>query len=344
MFKRNTIALWFVLFCICVACTASVSASELRDLFKQVNPAVVTIHTEGKHLEGGGLVSIVGLGSGCLIDRQRVLTAAHVVQTADKVAVEFPSGEVIIARVVASEPSADIALLKLQKEPANITPVPLGDSDLAETGDDVFVVGSPYGIGHTLTVGYISGRHTPGDAYSGLFATELLQTDAAINQGNSGGPMFNMSGEVIGVVSHIVTQSGGWEGLGFVVTSNMVKRLLLEQPGFWSGMQGHVLQGELADLLNLPTPGVGLLVETVAEGSPAAKLGLRGGTVPAVIAGMSINLGGDIIIEAMDTPISEGKIIQNKLRNLRAGVTLRVKILRGGKPMNLVYQIMPEDM
>ena len=147
----------------------------------------------------------------------KVLTAAHVVQTADTVSVEFPNGEIVKAKVVSSEPPADIALLQLERVPASAVVAKLGDSDQVGVADQIFVVGAPYGISHTLTVGHISARRTPGGEQSELGLAEFFQTDAAVNQGNFGGPMFNMNGEVIGIVSHILSQSGGFEGLGFAV-------------------------------------------------------------------------------------------------------------------------------
>src|SRR5262249_56447683 len=112
-----------------------------------------------------------------------------------------------------------------------------------QIGEQVFIIGAPYGIGHTLSAGHISGRHEPDTVYHGLAKAEFLQTDAAINQGNSGGPMFNMQGQVIGIVSHIISKSGGFEGLGFVVSSNMARRVLLEAPSFLTGISAVLFTG-----------------------------------------------------------------------------------------------------
>src|SRR5262249_38699074 len=155
------------------------------------------------------------------------------------------TGETIPARVLTSEPAADVALLQLDHVPSKSVTAKLADSDAAEVGDEVFVVGAPIGMTHTLTVGYISARRNPNKFYSGLSRSEFFQTDAAINEGNSGGPMFNMRGEVIGIVSHILSKSGGSEGLGFVVTSNLASKLLLERNPFWSGVEGVLLSNEL---------------------------------------------------------------------------------------------------
>jgi S1-C subfamily serine protease len=147
-----------------------------------------------------------------------------------------------------------------------------------QIGEQVFVVGAPLGITHTLTVGHLSARHKPNATFSGMLTAEFFQTDAAINRGNSGGPMFDLKGEVIGIVSSILSQSGGSDGLGFAATSNIARRLLLDEPSVWSGLDGYLLIGEAARAFNLPVGfEAGLLVQRVALGSPADQLGVRGG-------------------------------------------------------------------
>ena len=205
-----------------LAWSGTVHASARGKVFKRVSGSVVVILTEEKVLPPdtyeGKKVSAQGLGSGVLVSKDgKVLTAAHVVQTADTVSVEFPNGEIVKAKVVSSEPPADVALLQLERVPASAVVAKLGDSDQVGVADQIFVVGAPYGISHTLTVGHISARRTPRGEQSELGLAEFFQTDAAVNQGNFGGPMFNMNGEVIGIVSHILSQSGGFEGLGFAV-------------------------------------------------------------------------------------------------------------------------------
>ena len=321
---------------------ASEAATQpLRDVFRQVKPGVVVIRTLERQLAPaqGGFVSMRGLGSGVLISNEGyVMTAAHVVQAADQVGVEFPDGHFSLAQVVASVPPADVALLKLEEMPAGIDPLPLGDSDHMEVGDEVFVVGAPYGLSHTLTVGHLSARHAPNRLAGNLTAVELFQTDAAINTGNSGGPMFNRQGEVVGIVSHILSQSGGFEGLGFAVTSNAARALLLEQPSFWSGLEGYLLTGELAALLNVPQPA-GVLVQRVAAQSPAADLGLEPSVVPAQIGGETLLLGGDIILEVLGIPItgdsSDFQRIQTALAEHPADAPIMVKVLRGGQVLEL---------
>ena len=202
----------------------------IAELFLEVNPAVVEIATIEQVVsdrETSGRVASRGLGSGFLISSDgQIMTAAHVVQVADEVSVRFVTGEVVTARVVASDPGADVALIQVASVPAGIKPVILGDSNPAAVGDQVFIIGAPYGIAHSLTGGHVRARRTPKQLFGYLEQVEILQTDAAINQGNSGGPMSDMRGEAIGIVSHILSTSGGFQGLGFVITSNMATRPL----------------------------------------------------------------------------------------------------------------------
>lgn len=319
-----------------------VAAGEVSDVFDKVHTSVVVIETVQRELVPRGqgtMTSVGGLGSGVLISADgKVMTAAHVVQTAESVMVTFVTGEEIPARILSTEPSADVALLQLEMPPpAAAYKALLGDSDAARVGDQVLVIGAPLGVSHTLTVGHISARRQPTHVMGEFELAEFLQTDAAINVGNSGGPMFNLQGEVIGLVSHIISQTGGSEGLGFAVSSNTARRLLLESAGVWSGMHGVVLQGRNAGILNLPVPS-GLLVQEVAAGSLAEKLGLRPGTVHATIEEEPILLGGDVIISVMGIPMAAADshtAIREKLIALGKGETIRVTVLRAGRKVEL---------
>ena len=170
---------------------------------------------------------------------------------------------------------------------------------------------------------------------------EFFQTDATINTGNSGGPMFNMKGEVVGIVSHNISKGGGSEGLGFVVTMNTAKQLLLERKSFWGGLEMFPLTDELADLLNLPARSTGYVVKTVANDSPGDRLGLRGGRMIVRIAGQDVPLGGDIIMSIEGIPASPANVprIREHMAGLPAGAPYKVTILRAGQVLELTGQM-----
>ncbi|MCB1861101.1 MAG: trypsin-like peptidase domain-containing protein [Gammaproteobacteria bacterium] len=319
------------------------AASDLSDLFVRVREAVVVVGAESDYLPGPDGVRPTGgigsLGSGVLITQEgRVLTAAHLVQAADRVVVRFASGATVGARVVTSAPFADVALLQLDHIPEDAVVAVLADSSKVLTGDEVFVVGAPYGLSHSLTAGHISARYAPGSLSGGFERGTYFQTDAAVNQGNSGGPMFNMDGEVIGVVSHILSKSGGFEGLGFVVTANSARELVLERQAFWLGLEGVMLSEQMAELLNLPQ-NMGMLVQKVAQDSPAARLGLRPGTLQTRIGTKTLMLGGDIVLAVAGVPMEKERDvyteIRTRLEEMAPDDTLSLEVLRGGQRVQL---------
>jgi S1-C subfamily serine protease len=317
-------------------------AESLREVFKRVDPSVVVVQTNRHQVVTGPkmeLATLPGLGSGVLISKDgKVMTAAHVVQTADEIRVQFRNEESVPAKVLTSDPAADVALLQIERVPAGAAVARFGDSDDVEVGDPVFVVGAPAGMSHTLTAGHVSARRKPNTMLGGMSRAEFFQTDAAINQGNSGGPMFNMAGEVIGIVSHIISKSGGFDGLGFVVTANLARRLLLDQNPFWSGVESFMLSGDLARVFNLPQ-GAGMLVQRVAANSPAAQLGLKPGTMTAVIEGDPMIVGGDVILEVQGVPVTaDGAsylVIRDRLIALRPGDAITVVVWRNGRKEEL---------
>jgi serine protease Do len=339
----TTLPLWLV---IILGGWSESKGQQLRDAFRKVDQAVVVIRTEERELSPipqGGMVSSNGLGSGVLISNDgKILTAAHLVEAANVTVVEFSNGELIPARVLGAVRNADVALLQLERAPARIVVAPLGDSDKVEVGDEVFVVGAPYGLSHTLTAGHISARHSPDNRISDTALTQFLQTDAAINQGNSGGPMFNVNGEVIGIITNILSRSGGSEGLGFAATSKMARQLLLDQKPFWSGVEGFLLTGDLAKALNVPQPA-GLLVQRVADGSPASRAGILAGSMRANIDGEDLLLGGDIVLEVNGLSYEENNDSYSKiyasLTRLKVGDSIAIKVFRQGQVVRLSVPI-----
>jgi len=316
--------------------SSQLSAQTIGEVFEKVKSSVVIIKV-GERMKipysERQEVMMAGLGSGVLISEDgKIMTAAHVIQTADKLLVQFDNGEEIPAKVLSSNEMADVALVQLEWMPKNYTIANVGDSDKAKVGDQVIIVGAPYGISQSLTVGYISGKRKEEKATSDMMGIELLQTDASINQGNSGGPMFNFKGEVIGIVSHILSRSGGFEGIGFAVTSNLATKILMEQPFFWSGLDSFYLQDDLAAAFNLPQDA-GLLVQKVAANSIASRMGLRAGRIPIKIENIEFLIGGDVILKVEGIPMHMKNLpqIRVKVNSVKDNESLTFTILREGK-------------
>lgn len=182
---------------------------------RRVVPTVVTIFTSQETALGASDEASQGLGSGVLISPDcHVLTAAHVVDGSDNIIVKTHEGSMHPAKLLFSEPSADIALIQFIEPVPELPHAALGNSDDLAVGQDVYVIGAPYGLENSYTLGNISGFREFGRLYDGTIVAEFIQTDAAINSGNSGGPMFNSRGEVVGISSRILSESGGFQGLG----------------------------------------------------------------------------------------------------------------------------------
>ena len=311
---------------------------DVGELFRKINPSVVVVRAKGRDVTGSrGIGTFSETGSGVLVsDKGEVMTAAHVVHSMDEITVEFLGGETVAARVVESEPAADLSLIKLDHVPAGAKVARVGDSNTVRVGDQVVVVGAPYGLSYSLSVGWISARWPPNTVYRAMPLAEFFQTTATINTGNSGGPMFNMAGEVIGIVSHNISKSGGSEGLGFVVTMKTARELLLEGHSVWSGLEGMLLTGELAEIFNVP--GAGYLVKTVAKGSPAWSAGILGGDRTALINGQEIVVRGDVIVEVAGIAIRSAEDlakVRSAVAAMKAGQALKIRVLRGGKLVDL---------
>jgi len=315
---------------------------DFSQVFKQTDPAVVVIMTQEKTpvmtREGGvRYTKARGIGTGIIINAEGlVLTAAHVVGSADSIEVMLKDERKRSARVLVSIGTADLALIQIEDAPQDLPFIPLGDSSKIDIGAQVFVIGTPYGLEHTLTVGYLSGRRIMENTPFGDI--EFLQTDAAINMGNSGGPMFSAQGELIGIVSHIKSQSGGSEGLGFAASSNMAKALLVDNPPVWLGADFVLLNDELAAAFNAGQKN-GMLVQKVTTGSIADRLGINGGLIPAKIGGADILLGGDIILaingtQVLGTELGMKQLIRD-FRRVQSGDKLVIRVMRRGAEVEL---------
>ena len=323
----------------------SVSSQSLSKLYKKVSSSVVYIDIESldysEVLFSNKVNTEESLGSGVLINEEGYIwTAAHVIQSAEKITVEFTDGDSYEATVVSSDSNADVALLKIldtfdiKKKKVAV----IADSDKANIGDNVFIIGAPHGLKQSLSRGIISGKFEPENMSNTFQKVEFIQTDASINPGNSGGPMFNMNGEVIGIASRIYTKSGGFDGIGFAVSSNIATKILSENIG-WSGMETLFLSPEFAALLNVPQQS-GVLITKISTKGKAGKIGLKGGFVPINFAGQEILLGGDIILEVAGVRIIDQSslvLIREKLETVEKGTKISLVILRYGQEIPTTY-------
>jgi serine protease Do len=317
---------------------APARAQSLSDAFRKAAPSVVVVRAKGRDVGASGVTRFSETGSGVLISADgKVMTAAHVVDAMDEITVEVIGGERVSAKVVASETAADLSLLQLERVPVRMQPGTMGNSDTVRVGDQVMVIGAPYGLAYSMSAGWISARWPPNTVYKTMPLAEFFQTTATINTGNSGGPMFDMAAQVIGIVSHNISKSGGSEGLGFVVTINTAKKLLLEKRSLWSGIDGIMLTGDLAAIFNVPQLA-GFLVKTVAKASPAWDMGLLGGDKIATIAGQQIAVGGDIILTVDGIGAESGdsvEKIRERLASKPSGYSFVTRVLRAGRVVEL---------
>jgi serine protease Do len=316
-----------------------IMAQDLADLFDATKRSVVTIYIEETQNPGTGnplqFASNTGLGSGVLVSESLVLTAAHVVANAEDIKVQFFDGESLPARTLRVSRIADVAVIQLEKPPKKPEIASIGNSDHARVGEDIYIIGAPLGLPYSLSRGVISGRHSEEKMSSNGKILEFLQTDASINTGNSGGPMFNMKGEVIGIVSSILTRSGGFEGIGFAATTEIARTLLSQRSSRYFGVEAMVLPYELARALNVPQES-GWLIQHVVQDSPAGNIGLRGGFIRASLMEdeEEILLGGDIILQVDDIRIT-GPQSFHELIDYMDGIksvhTFRIRVLRAGE-------------
>jgi len=314
--------------------TTSVQAASYAKVFKKVDSAVVVIHSQEKAPgASSNQATMKSLGTGMVVSKEGlIMTAAHVVQMSDKLIVEFVDGGKFPAHVVSSSVVADVSLIKLNQLPDQLHIAKLGNSDKIDIGDEVFVIGTPYGVKHTLTVGHLSGKRLASILGPQLGEIEFLQTDAAINKGNSGGPLFNRKGQVVGIVSHIKSASGGSEGLGFATSINVARRLLLEEKAVWTGLDIIPIEGDLAAALNVPSGG--MLVQRVARNSLGYFLGLRAGKLPITIGNQRILIGGDVMLSLNGIQLNETEDAlkaRDELIKLPYGSRIDVEVLRAGQ-------------
>jgi S1-C subfamily serine protease len=286
------------------------------------------------------------LGSGFVIDKSgHVVTNYHVIEGASKVEVSFSGNDEMPATVVGKDPSTDIAVLRIKGAQGRaLTPLELGSSDAVRVGDAVVAIGNPFGLERTVTAGIVSALQREITAPNGFAIDRVIQTDAAINHGNSGGPLLNADGKVIGVASQIESSSGGNVGIGFAVPINTVKDVVsqllehgkVEHP--YIGVEMATITTELASNVRLPVDH-GVLIQRVRPGSPAAQAGLRGGTAQVVVDGESYLVGGDVITQADGQPIQSAEQLRSVVTSKQPGDEIAFEVHRQNETKEVTVKL-----
>ncbi len=327
----------------------------LIGLYQRVSPAVVSVQVvlpvegliipqiEGQ--EGDGDIFQRGQGSGLIIDTDgTVVTNNHVIEGARLVEVTLWDGTILPAEVLGRDPDSDIAVLRIERGDIALQAVELGDSDALQVGQRAIAIGNPFGWQGTLTMGIISGLGRTlqlghaSERVSGRFSIpEMIQTDAAINFGNSGGPLLDAQGRVIGVNTAMNSTSGVSGGVGFAVPINTVKRVLpdLIATGSysypWLGVTGTDLRPVHREAMGIDVPR-GAIVDAVTPNGPADRAGLRGSTGSVEQFGETIRMGGDVIVAIDDLPVRQfDDLLIHLVRSKRPGDTVRLTVVRDGQ-------------
>ena len=312
---------------------------SLADLFEKSDDGVVKVSVR-KSVE---LPTGRSLGSGIVYDVSgHIITNNHVVEDSQKTTVTFLDGTSYNAKVIGTDPYTDLAVIKVDVNPSLLHPLPIGDSSTLRVGDQVAAIGNPFGLSGSMTSGIVSqlGRllSTPGTASFSI--PNVIQTDAAVNPGNSGGPLLNMKGQVIGINTAIQSGTGEFAGIGFAVPSNTVSKIvpiLIKEGKYkhpWLGISGVDIDPDLADILGLQDTR-GLLVVSIVKDSPAEKAGLHGSTETKEIDGIKYQIGGDVILSVDHKDVRKiDDILIHLQREKKVGDTIDLEILREGRVTN----------
>jgi serine protease Do len=304
----------------------------IPDLFQRVSEAVVSITATSINPYDSFDRMVRQMGSGFLIDSTGlILTNSHVVFGQQIISVTLDDGVSLRAQIVGADPLLDIALIRVTPPAsARLPAAKLGDSEHLLVGEDVFAIGNPFGLDQTFTRGIVSAvnRILPGGSWS--VREPLIQTDAAINLGNSGGPLVNRCGDVVGINTAILPEA---QNIGFAIPIHLAKgvmpSLLLDgrviRP--WIGVQGQLVSTGLKDLLRAPLAD-GFLVEVVEPRSPAGGAGVRGGDLDLMISGQPVLIGGDIITEMNGVSMNDSESLGRATATLKVGEKVRLKLLR----------------
>ena len=323
-----------------------------QDIYSTLSGGVVMVLSEFGSAGTDALgqtQSAQALGTGFVVDDQGyILTNAHVVdengQRASSVTVVFNKGgsetQRVPGQLVGVDVGSDVAVIKVDPGKVELKPLPTGDSDDVQVGEAVVAIGNPLGYDFSITSGIVSATGRSLQAPNGQTIPNGIQTDAAINQGNSGGPLINSAGKVIGINEQIASSGGGNDGLGFAVPINTAMRSLeqIKANGkvtyAWMGVGLQTLTSDIAGTFNMKTQG-GALVEQVSPGSPAAKAGIQGGDQTVDVQGQQFTIGGDVIVKADNTTIKTADDLIAFLGTKKPGDTITVTVERDGQTKDL---------
>jgi S1-C subfamily serine protease len=315
-------------------------------IYRQASPAVANILTKATEYDFFmDPVPVEGAGSGFVIDpRGYILTNFHVVQEAQSMEVVLGDQSRYPAKFIGADQRNDVALVKIDPKGKQLATLPLGDSAVLQVGQKVLAIGNPFGFQSTLTTGVVSAIGRTVQTSQTTFIDEAIQTDAAINRGNSGGPLINTHGEVIGINSAIYTPTGTTAGIGFAIPINTAKAIAhdLMTDGrvhrALLGVETLPVAGWLSEALDLPVQD-GLLIESVTRGGPAAAAGLRGGDRVAQAGMRRIAIGGDVIVSIDGQKVANQFDVNVILNRKRPGDTVNVTVYRGGKKMDIPVKL-----
>jgi len=319
-------------------------------IYRQASPAVANILTKATEYDFFmDPVAVEGAGSGFVIDpRGYILTNYHVVAGAQSIEVILGDKTRSPAKFIGADQRNDVALIKIDPKGKQLTALPLGDSSTLQVGQKVLAIGDPFGFNSTLTTGVVSALGRTVQTSDTTFIDDAIQTDAAINRGNSGGPLIDTHGEVIGINSAIYTPSGTTAGIGFAIPINTAKLIAndLMTEGkvrrAYLGVTTRPVAGWLAEALDLPVQE-GLLVEQTTKGSPAALAGIRGGDKVAQAGMRRIIIGGDVIVGIDGQKVANQFDINVVLNRKRPGDTVNITLYRGAKKLDIPVKLGEHD-
>lgn len=303
-------------------------------LYQRLSPGVVNITST--ILERDFFFNVVprqGTGSGSIIDKRGyILTNHHVIEDARKLEVTLANGKKYTARFIGSDPSTDLAVLKIDAPSKDLVVIPMGSSNDLQVGQKVLAIGNPFGLGQTLTTGVISSVGRTLRSEGGTLVEDIIQTDASINPGNSGGPLIDSAGKMIGINTAIFSPTGASVGIGFAIPVDTAKRVLqdlIEKGHYaypWLGATLMTLFPDFAEALKLPVQSGAMVVEVVPRG-PADRAGLRGGDKRAQIGNSIIVVGGDVIVKLNGEPIEDADSVIREIRRMRPGDRIRLEVI-----------------